>query len=518
MIGQLNGLGGWYQYYAGLADKLEGRQIPSPNPNYLVYTRREPVGVVAAITPWNSPLLLMTWKLAPALAAGCTVVIKPSEHAPASTLGFAELIEDAGFPPGVVNVVTGLSRETGAALAGHPGVDKVAFTGSTATGRAVAHAAAENLNPVTLELGGKSPQVVFPDADLAAAANGIVAGVFAATGQTCMAGSRLIVHADVHDELVRLVSERASRIKLGDPNDPDTEMGPVANGPQYRKVLGYLKTAVDEGAEVACGGVADEGLGGYFVQPTVLTGVGPASTVVREEVFGPVLSAYTFTDEDEAVKLANDTPVRAGRLGLDQRRAPGPPGRGPDQGRHGLGQRLPGGRAERARSAVTRLGPGPGERHRRGPGLHREQVGLGRAQRRAPATPSPSAEPGDTAPQRRGQLKAFGRAEPDSIRPSTASTARWQAVQRPAGPPSVSSACRMRPWPGCGCRLTQPRRSSSRSTWFMVCGVTKPGGPGRRWTAPAPRPARSAPRTRAPWRRARAAPRSWPRSARPGPA
>src|ERR1700761_8507868 len=185
MIGQLNGLGGWYHYYAGLADKLEGRQIPSPNPNYLVYTRREPVGVVAAITPWNSPLLLMTWKLAPALAAGCTVVIKPSEHAPASTLGFAELIEQAGFPPGVVNVVTGQSRETGAALAGHPGVDKVAFTGSTATGRAVAHAAAENLNPVTLELGGKSPQVVFPDADLAAAANGIVAGVFAAPGQTC---------------------------------------------------------------------------------------------------------------------------------------------------------------------------------------------------------------------------------------------------------------------------------------------------------------------------------------------
>src|ERR1700750_1897473 len=239
MIGQLNGLGGWYQYYAGLADKLEGRQIPSPNPNYLVYTRREPVGVVAAITPWNSPLLLMTWKLAPALAAGCTVVIKPSEHAPASTLGFAELIEQAGFPPGVVNVVTGQSRETGAALAGHPGVDKVAFTGSTATGRAVAHAAAENLNPVTLELGGKSPQVVFADADLAAAANGVVGGVFAATGQTCMAGSRLIVHESVHDELIKLVADRAAQIKLGDPNDPDTEMGPVANRPQYEKVLGY---------------------------------------------------------------------------------------------------------------------------------------------------------------------------------------------------------------------------------------------------------------------------------------
>jgi len=308
MIGQLHGLGGWYHYYAGLADKLEGRQIPAPNPNYLVYTRREPVGVVAAITPWNSPLMLMTWKLAPALAAGCTVVIKPSEHAPASTLGFAELIAEAGFPAGVVNVVTGQSREVGAALAGHPGVDKVAFTGSTVTGRAVAHAAAENLNPVTLELGGKSPQIVFPDADLAAAANGVVAGVFAATGQTCMAGSRLIVHADVHDELVRLVADRAARIKLGDPNDPATEMGPVANGPQYQKVLGYLRTAVDEGAQVAYGGAADDSLGGYFVKPTVLTGVGPASTVVREEVFGPVLSAYTFTDEAEAIKLANDTP------------------------------------------------------------------------------------------------------------------------------------------------------------------------------------------------------------------
>ncbi|HWN31129.1 MAG TPA: aldehyde dehydrogenase [Pseudonocardia sp.] len=308
MIGQLNALGGWYHYYAGLADKIEGRQIPSPNPNYLVYTRREPVGVVGAITPWNSPLLLMTWKLAPALAAGCTVVVKPSEHSPVSSLGFAELFEQAGFPAGVVNVVSGLSRETGARLAAHPGVDKVAFTGSTATGRAVAKAAGENINKVTLELGGKSPQVVFPDADLAAAANGIIAGVFAATGQTCMAGSRLIVHADVHDELIRLIAERASRIKLGNPNDADTEMGPVANRPQYEKVLGYLDTAKAEGATVAYGGAAESGLGGLFVQPTVLIGVTPESTVVREEVFGPVLAALTFTEEDEAIKLANDTP------------------------------------------------------------------------------------------------------------------------------------------------------------------------------------------------------------------
>lgn len=308
MVGQLNSLGSWYHYYAGLADKIEGRQIPSPNPGYLVYTRREPVGVVAAITPWNSPLMLMTWKLAPALAAGCAVVIKPSEHAPVSTLGFAELIGQAGFPPGAVNVVTSLSRETGAALAAHPGVDKVAFTGSTATGRAVARAAADNLSKVTLELGGKSPQVVFPDADLAAAANGIVAGVFAATGQTCMAGSRLIVHADVHAELIRLVADRAASIRLGDPTAADTEMGPVANVPQYEKVIGYLETAKSEGATIAYGGGADSELGGLFIRPTVLTGITPASTVYKEEVFGPVLAALTFTSEDEAVKLANDTP------------------------------------------------------------------------------------------------------------------------------------------------------------------------------------------------------------------
>lgn len=307
MIGQMNGLSAWFHYYAGFADKLEGRQIPAANPGYLVYTRREPIGVVAAITPWNSPLLLLTWKLAPALAAGCTVVVKPSEHASAATVVLAQLFDEAGFPPGVVNVVTGQAPEVGAALAGHSGVDKVAFTGATATGRHVARAAAENLNPVTLELGGKSPQVVFPEADLEAAANGVIAGIFAATGQTCMAGSRLIVHESIHDELVRLVAKRASEIKLGDPLAPETEMGPVANEPQYQKVLHYLRTAQDEGATVACGGGPAE-QGGYFVQPTVLTGVSADSTIVREEVFGPVLAAYTFTDEDEALRLANDTP------------------------------------------------------------------------------------------------------------------------------------------------------------------------------------------------------------------
>ncbi len=307
MIGQLQGLGAWYRYFAGHADKIEGRVIPTDKPNYFVYTRREPVGVVGAITPWNSPLLLMTFKLAPGLAAGCTFVVKPSEHSPASTLAFAQVLHEAGFPDGVFNVVAGSSRDLGAALAAHPDVDKVAFTGSTNTGRAVAKAAAENVNRVTLELGGKSPQVVFEDADLPAAANGIIAGVFAATGQTCMAGSRVIVHESVHDELVRLVAERANTIKLGDPNDPETEMGPIANQPQYEKVLGYMAKAKAEGATAACGGEAAE-LGGFFVKPTLFTGVKLDDTVVREEVFGPVTAALTFRTEEEALKLANDTP------------------------------------------------------------------------------------------------------------------------------------------------------------------------------------------------------------------
>ncbi|MFC4950477.1 aldehyde dehydrogenase [Pseudonocardia sp. GCM10023141] len=308
MLGQLQALPQWYYYFSGLADKLEGRTVPPVNPNYFGYTRREPVGVVGAITPWNSPLLLLTFKLAPALAAGCTMVVKPSEHAPASTVAFAEVLHEAGLPAGVLNVVTGWDRSTGESLAQHTGVDKIAFTGSSATGAKVAQAAVANFNRVTLELGGKSPQIVFADADLDAAANGLVAGVFAATGQTCMAGSRLIVHADVHDELVAKVVARANAIKLGDPTEADTEMGPVANRPQYEKVLGYLAGAASEGATFACGGEPDAERGGLFVKPTVVTGVGPDSTIVREEVFGPVLAAYTFTDEDEALKLANDTP------------------------------------------------------------------------------------------------------------------------------------------------------------------------------------------------------------------
>jgi (Z)-2-((N-methylformamido)methylene)-5-hydroxybutyrolactone dehydrogenase len=307
MRGQLGTIPQWFYYFSGLADKLEGTTIPGDKPNFLVYTRQEPAGVVAAIVPWNSPLLLLTWKLAPALAAGCTMVAKPSDYSPASAVELAALMDEAGFPPGVFNVVTGFGPAVGKALAAHPDVDKVAFTGSTAVGAEVAKAASANITDVLLELGGKSAHLVFDDADLDAACNGILAGVFAATGQTCMAGSRLLVSRTVHDELVAKVAERARSIKLGDPRDAETEMGPVATEPQYRKVLSLLESAASEGATIAAGGRADEGLGGFFVQPTVLTGVKPTMTVACEEVFGPVLSVIGFDTEDEAIALANDS-------------------------------------------------------------------------------------------------------------------------------------------------------------------------------------------------------------------
>ena len=307
MIFQLRYLPEWFNYYSGLADKIEGRTIPTDKNNFLVYTQRKPVGVVAAITPWNAPLMLMAFKLAPALAAGCTFVIKPSEHAPASTLAFARLVEEAGIPAGVFNVVTGMDPALGAHLAGHPGVDKVAFTGSTATGRAVAKAAAANLNGVILELGGKSPQLVFDDADIPSAVNGVIAGIFAATGQTCMAGSRLIVHRSVSDEIVRRIAERARTIQLGDPQDDATEMGPISNLAQYKRVCDHLRSAADEGATLVTGGPAPEIGGGWFVRPSILTGVTPTMRVVREEIFGPVLCVCPFDTEEEAIAMANDT-------------------------------------------------------------------------------------------------------------------------------------------------------------------------------------------------------------------
>lgn len=303
---QCNYIAEWFGYFASVAETSEGAVIPADRKNFLVYTTEEPLGVVAAITPWNSPLLLLGWKVAPALAAGCTIVVKPSEYTPTSSLILGELITEAGFPPGVFNVVTG-GPAVGAALTEHPDVDKIAFTGATDTGARIAATAAAHHTRVTLELGGKSPNIVFADCDVEAAVNGVVSGIFAATGQSCMAGSRLLVQNELHDELVAKLVQRASEIRLGDPMDPDTNMGPTANLAQRDKIRGFIDRAVESGAELACGGSEDVDAGQLFVRPTILTGVDVNSEIYREEVFGPVLSVMKFDDEQEAIELANDT-------------------------------------------------------------------------------------------------------------------------------------------------------------------------------------------------------------------
>jgi (Z)-2-((N-methylformamido)methylene)-5-hydroxybutyrolactone dehydrogenase len=310
MGGQLKALPEWYYYFAGAADKIQGETIPSDKPNFFVYTRREPIGVVGAIVPWNSPLLLLTFKLAPALAAGCTFVVKPAEQTPASALEFAKLFEEAGFPPGVFNVVTGYGQTTGRDLVRHPGVDKVAFTGSTETGISVMKDAADHLAKVSLELGGKSPNIVFDDADLEASNNGVVSGIFAATGQTCIAGSRLFVQERAHDELVERLSDRAGTIRLGNPLETETEMGPVAFKEQLDKVQSYIRAGQEEGAELVCGGKrpdTEELKDGYFIEPTIFTQVNNDMQIAREEIFGPVLSVIPFKDEEELIRQANDT-------------------------------------------------------------------------------------------------------------------------------------------------------------------------------------------------------------------
>ena len=312
-------------YFAGAADKIEGAVIPSGKPNFLVYTQHLPVGVVGLLLPWNSPLFLTMFKLAPALAAGCTAVIKPSEATPVTTLELGRRIAEAGFPAGVVNVVTGSGPAPGQALTAHPGVDKISFTGSTRTGIAVAKSALDHLAPTDLELGGKSANIVFEDADLEAAANGVVAGIFAATGQTCIAGSRLVVHEAVREQLLERLVARARTIKLGDPKDPDTEMGPIATEAQHAKITAMVGDAVDGGAKVLVG--AGRGVTlpeqGRFAAPTILVDVAPEATIAQEEVFGPVLVVQPFRDEDEAVALANGTAygLAAGLWTSDVRRA-----------------------------------------------------------------------------------------------------------------------------------------------------------------------------------------------------
>jgi aldehyde dehydrogenase (NAD+) len=299
----------WYHYYGGLADKVEGSVLPTDKPEVFNYTRYEPLGVVAAIIPWNSPLLLLAWKLAPALAAGNTVVVKPSEFTSASALEFMKLVEKAGFPPGVVNVVTGFGADVGAPLIEHPLVRKVAFTGSDATGQRVYESAARGLKRVSMELGGKSPNIVFEDADLENAVKGVISGIFAATGQTCIAGSRLLVQQSIHDQFLEKLVSFAKTAKMGNPMDAGTQIGPVTNEPQLEKILKYIDIAKGEGARAVLGGSRasrPECGNGWFVEPTIFAGVRNSMRIAQEEVFGPVLSVIPFKDDEEAIAVGND--------------------------------------------------------------------------------------------------------------------------------------------------------------------------------------------------------------------
>jgi len=307
--GQMRGAARAYRFFAGLADKLQGATIPIDQRDAFDFTRREPMGVCVLITAWNSPMSLLSNKLAPALAAGNCVVIKPSEHASATTLEFADFVREAGFAPGVVNVVTGDYR-VGEALLRAGRVDRVSFTGSPAIGAKIASDAGARLVPVTLELGGKSPNIIFNDADLERAVPGALVGIFSATGQTCIAGSRLLVQRGVYDEVVARLAERAVLIRLGDPQDMRTQMGTAANEPQFRRILSCIEAGVAAGARLVAGGKAatGEGLGrGFFVEPTIFADVGNDMELAREEIFGPVLSVIPFETEDDAIRIANDT-------------------------------------------------------------------------------------------------------------------------------------------------------------------------------------------------------------------
>jgi (Z)-2-((N-methylformamido)methylene)-5-hydroxybutyrolactone dehydrogenase len=307
--GQLNGLSNYWHYYAGLADKIHGETIPIDKSDMVAYTLREPVGVVAALTAWNSPLGFVAQKCAPALAAGCSVVVKPSEFASVSTLEFAALTKEAGIPDGVFNVICGLGAEVGASLVEHPKISMVSFTGSDETGARIYSTAAKLMKRVALELGGKSPNIVFQDADLDLAAAGVISGIFGAAGQMCTAGSRLLVHASIQNEFTSKLVELARSIKLGDPSSPETNVGPIATYPQFQKIVKYLELARQDGARCILGGQPAVGnhLGAnQFVEPTIFTDVKPTMRIAKEEVFGPILAILSFETEEEAIKLAND--------------------------------------------------------------------------------------------------------------------------------------------------------------------------------------------------------------------
>jgi aldehyde dehydrogenase (NAD+) len=309
MLGHLRVVPEWLYYFGGLADKLQGSTIPVDRRDMLTYTLHEPLGVVAIISPWNSPVLITMMMAAAALAAGNCIVVKPSEFTSAGPLEVLRMAESVGFPPGVVNVVLG-GPDVGAALVAHPDVAKVGFTGSSATGKRIAASVGERLAGCILELGGKSANIVFDDADPVAAEAGVLAGIFAATGQTCIAGSRLLLQERIYDTFLARLADRARRIKVGDPLDAATQMGPVANAPQLEKVASYVDAAKRAGADAIVGGTRLSIPGferGYFYAPTILTGLDNSSEIAREEVFGPVLTVIPFKDDDDAVAIANDS-------------------------------------------------------------------------------------------------------------------------------------------------------------------------------------------------------------------
>ncbi len=298
------------RYYAGWVRRIYGETIPVDGP-FLNYTLREPVGVVGAIVPWNYPTCIATWKFAPALACGCSVVLKPSELTPLTALKIAELASEAGIPNGVFNVVTGYGHTAGEALARHMDVDKISFTGSIRTARSLLKASAEsNLKRLSLELGGKNPNIIFPDADLEAAAQSAFSGIFSNKGEVCSSGSRLLVHKDIHDRFLDRLVDRAKKMKVGNPLDPETEMGSQISRQQMDRILGYIQSGIAEGAHLACGGGRDtEGdkAKGYFINPTIFSGVQPHMKIAQEEIFGPVLAVIPFSGVDEAIEIANGT-------------------------------------------------------------------------------------------------------------------------------------------------------------------------------------------------------------------
>ncbi|HTK00007.1 MAG TPA: aldehyde dehydrogenase [Bordetella sp.] len=309
VLGQIKYMAKYYFYYGGLADKIQGAVVPIDRPKVYNFIRYEPMGVVACITPWNSSLPLTTWKMAPALCAGNTVVCKPSEYTSASLFELAKLFVEAGFPPGVFNIITGFGGEVGDPLVRHPDVQRIAFTGGDEAGRKIYAAAAQNLKRVSLELGGKSPNIVFDDADLDQAVNGVIAGIFSATGQTCVAGSRVLLQESIHDAFVERLARITKTAKVGDPADPATEIGPITTKPQFDKIRDYIEIAKKEGARCVAGGRTLSGPGygaGQFIEPTIFADVTNDMRIAQEEVFGPVLSVLKFKDEEDAIRIGND--------------------------------------------------------------------------------------------------------------------------------------------------------------------------------------------------------------------